>query len=576
VTALVVAALVALQTQAGFVGVRGADFVIDNKQWAFVGANLEVMHGADNRARAEETIAAAARDGLAVGRIWALGEGAADATEHDRRHTLFRAGPDGWLDGGVEQLDRVVAAARAHGVRLVIVLANQWGDYGGVPMYLRWAGLDERDTDRFWSDARTRTLYRAHVERLLARTNALTNIRYVDDPTILGWELMNESQVRSDDGARARVAWIREMGALVHARAPRQLVSAGVWGYGTRRERALWLEACRLREVDYCDSHLYPEGVDSVADAARLDAIIDDRAQLARFVAKKPLVVGEFGFRTFSEAPPFLGQPRAVWFARLLARVARDGGGGALAWILQPWAGKERDFGIYIDRDDTDDVRAALREAARVVSTAPARVDNPALGPRRGAAPLYDPYVTLEQPSAPAPLVPLDDGGLGARVDATAFRRARFERAGVYRPDGGARPHAYGAGDGRFVYEIAAAAKFPSSRITEIVVRARLSAEVPGTAAPNDARRSRVAVRLAGVLLGTITVAADDGEGRDEVLRVVDPMRIARLAGRLAKPGPHALELVVAPGARQNGLCVYGSTDGRPTIAVELVTSRRR
>jgi mannan endo-1,4-beta-mannosidase len=560
VQALLLAALLTTSSSPGFVAVRGADFVLDGKRWAFVGANLEVMHGADNRARADETIAAAARDGLRVGRIWALGEGPPDAPEHDRRHTLFRAGPDGWLDGGPAQLDRVVAAARQHGLRLVVVLANQWGDYGGVPQYLRWAGLDPRDTDRFWSDGRARALYRAHVERLLARVNALTGVRYADDPTILAWELINESHVHSDEAARARLAWIREMGALVHARAPRQLVSAGVWGYGTRRERALWLEACRLREIDYCDSHLYPEGTDAVSDALRLDAYVDDRAQLARFVARKPLVVGELGFQTWAAAAPFLGQPRAVWFARVLQRVAQDGGGGALAWILQPWSGKERDFGIYVDRDTTDDVRAALREAARAAAARPPRVDNPALGARRGAAPLYDPYVTVEQPSAPARFE-RDAGALVARLDPTAFRRARFERAGAYRPPDGARPHAYGDGDGRLVYEVAPPADFLSIRAVEL--RARLSAEVPGVAPPGDRRRSRVLVRLAGVELGAIDVAPDDGEGRVETVRLTAPARLRALAARLRAPGPHPLELVVAPGPAQHGLCVYGAATAR-------------
>lgn len=549
--------------------------MLDGKHWAFVGANLEVMHGADNRARAEETLDAAAKDGLTVGRVWALGEGPPDAPEHDRAHTLFRAGPDGWLDGGPAQLDRVVAAARARGLRLVVVLANQWGDYGGVPMMLRWAGLDPRDTDRFWTDAQARALYRAHVERLLGRTNPLTGVRYADDPTILAWELINESHVSSDDGARARLAWIREMAALVHARAPRQLVSAGVWGYGTRRERAWWLEACRLREVDYCDSHLYPEGTDAVADAARLDAYVDDRAQLARFVARKPLVVGEFGFQTWSVAAPFLGQPRAAWFRRLLARVARDGAGGALAWILQPWGGKERDFGIYVDRDVTDDVRAALREAARVAADRPPRVDNPALGARRGAAPLYDPYVTVEQPSAPAAFAH-DGDALAARLDPTAFRRARFERAGAYRPPDGARPHAYGDGDGRLVYEVARPpADFLS--ISAVALRARLSAEVPGVAPPGDRRRSRVVVRLAGVELGAIEVAPDDGDGRVEELRLTDRARLGRLAARLRAPGPHALELVVPPGPAQHGLCVYGAapSDGEPRTIELVLTSRR-
>ena len=55
----------------------------------------------------------------------------------------------------------------------------------------------------------------------------------------------------------------------------------------------------------------------------------------------------------------------------------RDGGAGALAWIYQPWLGKARDFGIYVDAPggaahDTRDVRRALAGLARRVAAAPA------------------------------------------------------------------------------------------------------------------------------------------------------------------------------------------------------------
>lgn len=91
-----------------FVRVAGSRFVVGGRPFAFVGANLDVMHGAANRARAEETLAAARADGLTVGRIWALGEGDASATPWARAHQLFRVGPDQWIDAAFDQLDRVL------------------------------------------------------------------------------------------------------------------------------------------------------------------------------------------------------------------------------------------------------------------------------------------------------------------------------------------------------------------------------------------------------------------------------------------------------------------------------------
>ena len=62
-----------------FVRASGHDLVIDRQPFHFVGANLAVMHGPSNRAATEAVIEGAAKDGLRVGRVWAFGEGDADA-----------------------------------------------------------------------------------------------------------------------------------------------------------------------------------------------------------------------------------------------------------------------------------------------------------------------------------------------------------------------------------------------------------------------------------------------------------------------------------------------------------------
>lgn len=524
--------LALLLTLSGFVRVDGTRFTVDGKPFAFVGANLDVMHGADARARAEATLDAARADGLTVGRVWALGEGDAAASPWARQHQLFRVAPDQWLDGGYDQLDRVLVLARARGLRVIVTLANYWDDFGGVRQYLAWAGLPTDGfaaRDRFFSDEKTRAFYRAHVERLVARVNRLSGVRYADDPTIFAWELMNESQVATPAGAAARLAWIDEMARLLKTRDPSHLVTPGVIGYGSRAERRAWLDACKLPSVDYCDSHLYAETTDRVTSLERLQQYIDDRVQLAAFVAHKPIVFGEFGFHT--TRPQFLERPRADWFAAFLARVQFDGAAGALAWIYQPWIGHARDFGIYVDRHDTDDVRAAMRRYAAAAAAAPPS-RNPLLGEARGEALLYDPYVE-EQRSPHQHLA----GGV-ITIPPSAFSDGRWERVGSWGE--GAQTHAYGAGDGWFEYV------FDLPRAATPTLEARLSSEWPGSTAPPDGG-SRVEVRVDGRRVGALDVIPDDGAGRDERLPL----------GRLRR-GRHVLRLAVAVGDRANGLCIYG------------------
>ena len=126
---------VAPASRAGFVRASGHRFTVDGRPFRFVGANAAILHGAVRRASAEAALDAIAADGLRVVRVWALGEHAAGAQPWARDYA-FRIGPDAWVESSFVHLDRVLAAARVRGLRVIVVLANRWADYGGAPRYL--------------------------------------------------------------------------------------------------------------------------------------------------------------------------------------------------------------------------------------------------------------------------------------------------------------------------------------------------------------------------------------------------------------------------------------------------------
>ena len=557
-------------TAGSFVRVEGARLVVDGKPFAFVGANLAALQGERNRARSRDTVEALAHDALRVGRVWAFGEGAADAPAWSRNDHLFRAGPDGFIEEAYQQLDRLLDAARKQGIRLIVTLCNQWSDYGGIPMYLRWAGRPENDAVAFYRDEKVRGWFRAGIEKLLTRKNHLTGVAYVDDPTIFSWELMNESNVVTDEQADARRDWIVAMARFIKARDPNHLVAAGVGGYQSQADRREWIRVHRLPEIDYCDSHLYPQSTDGVDTWRRLTDFIDDRAQLAAHVIKKPLVIGEFGFHTDGDEARFWKRrPRAEWFARFLDRLAFDGVSGALVWIYQPWAGAPRDFGIYTDRHDTDDIRHAIADrAARVARRAPSST-NPRLRASIGERPLYDPLVAFDGPVAARHDDWLDRGG-GERlleIPPAEFLDARFERAGYW--DRSALSHVYGVGHGRFRYRFTAPPSRRSSARApaQVIVRARLSSEWPGTNLAPPGGGSPVEVQIDGVPIAAFAAATDDGAGTLHEITITDP----RLLGRLAA-GRHLLTLSVPDRPGAHGLCVYGAPTGigRPPVGEAL------
>lgn len=372
-----------------FVRVAGTELTVNGSPFAFVGANFDGIHGNEQRHRLEDVLDAMAEDGIMVGRQWVVGEYATDTCHRGLKPYLFRCGPEGFLEESYQQLDRLLALSRERGIRVILTLSNQWGDYGGIPVYLRWAGLpaDERSSEAFYTDRRIQTYFRAGLDRLLERRNSVTGDLYIDDPTIFSWELMNESMVTTAAGAAARRRWIAEMARYIKHRDPNHLVAAGLRGYEMQSQRQEWIQVHRIAEIDYCDSHLYPQEVPHITSWELLRDFLSDRAHLAHHVIRKPLIIGEFGFRT-DRTSIWLGLPRAEWVARMLTHMRAQRAAGALVWIYQPYFNKPRDYGIYIDRPDTDDLRRALRTAAQQLAAS--------LLPRLPRAPVLRPKTEPE------------------------------------------------------------------------------------------------------------------------------------------------------------------------------------
>lgn len=529
-----------------FVRVEGTRFLVGEAPFVFVGANVHLLHGPEARMHTEATLAAVAADGMRVARVWALGEAPADAPSWQREHFAFRAGPEGWIEAAFQHLDQVLVTARRLGLRLVLTLSNHWGDYGGIPMYLRWAGqLDQQAygySDRFFSDARARGWFLAHLRRLVTRVNPLTGLRYGDDPTIMAWELQNEMH-GTPEAAPARRDWVVAMARAVRALGARQLVVPGVLGYDLALERDEWIALCQLPEVSYCDHHVYPETRLQSNTLPRLQRYIDDRTQLAHHVVGKPLVWGEFGFAQRTAVAT-----RALWHARFLERVFFDGASGALAWIYQPplpWRGTYR---IVIDDRRHRAVRRVLARYARRVARDGVRPRNPALGPARGRALLNPTHVTVRGwAGVHRDWRRVPQGGWRLAIAVERFARARFEEAGAW--DGGVLVHAYGRRTGWFEYRFAGL----PARSGRLVVRVRTSSEYPGSAAPAQGW-TRAHLELDGQRVGPpLESPADDGLGAWRELTLLEGAALARL-----QRGEHRLRFVVDPGPQAHGLALYG------------------
>jgi mannan endo-1,4-beta-mannosidase len=187
---------------AAFVRVCGTSFTLRGRPWAVAGANCHYVqtwasNGGACAATVDALLHAAASLGLNTLRIWAFNDGGA-------WHPLQTA-PGVLSEDGLRGLDAVIAAAAAHGLRLILSLLNYWPDYGGMDQYLRWccppcAGAEDADDDverrrtHFYGDAACCDAFLASAAALTGRVNTLTGVAYRDDPTIMAWELCNEAR----------------------------------------------------------------------------------------------------------------------------------------------------------------------------------------------------------------------------------------------------------------------------------------------------------------------------------------------------------------------------------------------
>ncbi|MFN2454149.1 MAG: cellulase family glycosylhydrolase [Pyrinomonadaceae bacterium] len=501
----------------GFIGTSGHHFILDHQVFRFVGANVAVMYRDDERAQMPETLRQAAQDGIRVVRVWASGEGGesgiksvgTDARDWPHAHP-FRFAPDEWNEEAFAHLDRVLAEAARDNLRVQLCLVNWWRDTGGITQYLAWAGITEAADARapyginmeravsFYTNAETRRLYREHVARIVSRRNSITGVLYRDDPTIFGYELMNEAQCPTGRYGERR-AWIAEMSAYIKSLDPNHLVTPGTWGYRTAFERREWLKDHSLPDIDYCDAHNYPRDdkdvyVDS-PDALR--SFVDNRAAAA-FSVNKPLVFGEFGINPEG----YNGFSQAVWFKSYFEAAAQDGAGGAMFWIFTPDA--ERGYGVTYTTPRDTAVRGELRRAARLFDS-PAYLDTPSslLYSGRHLIPRQFQFAREEHDAATLPLILARDDGATIlyRFQPEAAARARFEKLG------GDIGYIWGAGAGFFEYVVPP--REGSRKIKEIQVRAHLQPVLPHDAA-DRVRATSVTLFINGTNCGSRVVPVED------------------------------------------------------------------
>lgn len=307
-----------------FISVEGPRFMKGEKPYYFVGANF--WYGAylgatpSGQSRLVRELDLLAKTGVTNLRVLA----ASEKTDIDMAlEPVIHEAPGQYNEALLQGLDFLLVEMGKRDMHAVLFLNNFWPWSGGMSQYVAWFTGDpvvDPDTTGNWNAFMQNSAgfyrideaqrwYREFIEHIVTRTNTITGQRYIDDPTIMSWQLANEPRPGSDEEGRPFFPqfkqWIIDTAQYIKTLDPNHLVSTGNEGaMGTLRDIELYLDSHAAPEIDYLTFHMWPknwswldvtdpEGTyESALTTAR--AYMLQHIQVAHRLGK-PTVLEEFG-----------------------------------------------------------------------------------------------------------------------------------------------------------------------------------------------------------------------------------------------------------------------------------------
>lgn len=326
---------------------------------------------------------------------------------------------------GLVRLDYVLAKAGENDVKLVLVLTNNWKEFGGMNQYLKWFNLNYHH--EFYTDVRAKQAYMNYASHLINRVNTITHVPYKDDPTIFAWELANEPRCRNFGqydqlegcGPDTITGWVREMSEHIKSLDSNHLVAVGDEGFFNRpgqsteqyngKDGADHDAFLALKSIDYGTFHLYPDAW-STSTRWGNQWIIDHVAAAQK--AGKPTVLEEYGIavkrddKTGKVTGGF--DRRRTAYMNWNNLMLQGGGNASMFWILAGIDPSNQNFGLYPDYDHFSVYNVPGDDSSKLLADYAGQFLSEAraceLANARGVGGAPSPFVTVAPPPQPVAL----------------------------------------------------------------------------------------------------------------------------------------------------------------------------
>jgi mannan endo-1,4-beta-mannosidase len=296
-------------------------------------------------------------------------------------------------DNGLVRLDRAIAKIGERGIRLILTLTNNWKDFGGMPQYVAWFGMDPNNAkNKFYTDDRCSSAYLNWIRHIVSRRNTITGHSYSDEPAILAWELANEPRCEGRGGVDTLTGWIEEMSTSIRLLDANHLICSGdegyfkhalAWGkplyngeYGVDCEQIL-----DIASLDFGTMHMYPKSTAGGGDPVEFGLKWIREHIEAGQRANKPMLIEEYGMKVGPDGLQ-TQEERNACFEKWLKSIEDLKGVGDLLWMMGLPKADEQPY----DPDEytvtsVDNIPAVQDHAARMLATAATSASSGSLNP---------------------------------------------------------------------------------------------------------------------------------------------------------------------------------------------------
>lgn len=360
-------------------------FVRDGKPYYFVGANF--WYGAilgsegegGNRERLHKELDFLKSIGINNLRVLVGADG--ENGIKTRVEPSLQVAPGVYNDTILAGLDYFMNELRERDMTAVLYLNNSWEWSGGYSVYLQWSGHGDavvpavdgwpaymEYVKQFPQSDSAKALFANHVNYIVSRTNRYNQIKYVDDPTIMSWQIGNEPRAFSDENKEPFARWMADVAAQIKSLDPNHMVSSGSEGsWGCEMDMSLFEKIHADPNINYLNIHIWPYNwswvkADSLTELLprakeNTKKYIDDHMVIARKYSK-PIVLEEFGFPrdgfSFSKEAPTTARDEYYRYVFDLIRQDRESGGlfaGCNFWAWGGFAGQNPGH-VFWERGD--------------------------------------------------------------------------------------------------------------------------------------------------------------------------------------------------------------------------------